>query len=328
MSGFSTFIFCFVLMTGILLTPATGGAKTKLVFSGGPDGGTFQYFSKAISTWISQNTAELEVTSMASPGSVENLRRVNSGDADFGIVYSADLYLGFNGKLTNDTQKYDQTCSMSYLCGAPAHLAVLEGSGIKKAKDMVGKRIAVGLAGSGAAASAQRYLTSLGIWNQVRVEYTDYTRAASAIGDKRIDAMWILAAYPNSSVIQAAGSNRIALLSLAEEGKEAGFFREFPFYTEVVIPQGTYKGVDYEVRVFQDATVWVAGKHVKSEIVRNLLKEIYSPEGLLYMVSMTAAASAMNAKDGLMGIVTPVHKGAAQFWTEAGLPLTPGQEVK
>ncbi len=320
------FFFCFVLITGIcLLTSVNGEAKTKLLFSGGPEGGTFQYFSRAISACVSQNTKDLEISNMTSPGSVENLRRVNSGDAGFGIVYSSDLYLGRNGKLTNDNQKYDNTYAIAYLCGAPAQLVVPEGSGIIKAKDLVGKRIVVGLAGSGAAASAQRYLSCLGIWNQVKVEYIAYSQAAAAIGEKRIDAMWILAAYPNSSVIQAAAGNKIDLLNLAEEGKEAGFFREFPFYTEVVIPPGTYTGVDEDVQVFQDATVWIAGKHVSPEIVQNALKAVYSPQGLACMMNMTSSAGSMNAKHGLLGIVTPMHKGAARFWTESGMILTPEQ---
>jgi len=326
-SHFTTFILCFAIAAALCLAVSgTGDAKTRMAFSGGPDGGTFQYFSNAIATRISKNTADPEILNMTSPGSVENLRRVNSGDADFGIVYSADLYLGRNGKLINDTQKYDNICSMSYLYGAPAHLVVPEESGIRTVRDLMGKRIAVGMAGSGAAASAQRYLTFLGIWDQVSVEYIGYTQAAAAIGDRRIDAMWVLAGFPNSSVAQAASGNRIAMLNLAEEGKESGFFREFPFYTQVVIPAGTYRGVEYDVQVFQDAAVWVAGKHVKPEIVQNVLKEIYSPEGLAYMVSVTPAAKAMNVKNGLLGIVTPVHKGAAQFWTDAGLPLTPEQK--
>jgi len=68
----------------MLAVPGTGlAAKTRLAFSGGPDGGTFQYFSNAISSRLSKNIPDVEVSNMASAGSVENLRRVNSGDADF-----------------------------------------------------------------------------------------------------------------------------------------------------------------------------------------------------------------------------------------------------
>src|SRR5699024_10300185 len=92
-----------------LSSVATAEAQERLAFSGGPDGGTFQYFSNGISNRLSRNLDGVEVSNMASAGSVENLRRVNSGDADFGIVYSGDLYLGSNGKLTNDTNTYRNT---------------------------------------------------------------------------------------------------------------------------------------------------------------------------------------------------------------------------
>ena len=185
-----------------LAIPATASAKTRLAFSGGPDGGTFQYFSNAISSRLSKNVADVEVSNMASAGSVENLRRVNSGDADFGIVYAGDLFLAANGKLTNDAKSYNNVYSLAYLYGAPAHLVVLADGGIDKVMDLAGKRIGVGPAGSGAAASAQRYFTSVGLWDKMKVEFIGYSEAASALGDKKLDAMWVFAGYPNSSIIQ------------------------------------------------------------------------------------------------------------------------------
>jgi TRAP transporter TAXI family solute receptor len=319
-----------LLTVTLALTPTTGyaQAKSRLAFSGGPDGGTFQYFSNAIATRLSKNLPNVEVSNMASAGSVENLRRVNSGDADFGVVYAGDIYLGMQGQLTNDTRQYRNVYSMAYLYGAPAHLVVLDGSGIASVKDLVGKRVAVGPAGSGAAASAQRYFTSIGLWDKMKVEYIGYSQAASAIGDKLIDAMWVFAGFPNSSVIQAAASNKVKILSLNEVGRELGFFKDNPFYAEVVIPAGTYSGIDYPVNTFQDSTIWVAGKHVKDDVVYASLKDIFSDEGLAYMVSVTSTAKAMTVKDGLYGVVTPVHKGAIKFWTEKGLPINEAQKGK
>lgn len=312
-----------------LAIPATGlAAKTRLAFSGGPDGGTFQYFSNAISSRLSKNIPDLEVSNMASAGSVENLRRVNSGDADFGIVYAGDLFLAQNGELTNDTKKYTNVHSLAYLYGAPAHLVVLADSGINAVKDLEGKRVAVGPAGSGAAASAQRYFTTLGLWDKMKVEFIGYSEAASSIGDKKIDAMWVFAGFPNSSVIQAAASNKIKILSLVEAAKAADFFKKNPYYAEVTIPAGTYSGVDYDVKSVQDSAIWVAGKHVKDDVAYAALKDTFSDEGLAYMVSVTKAAASMKVKDGVYGIVTPVHKGAAKFWTEKGLTLTDDQKVK
>lgn len=317
----------FALAT-VLTSAAPADAKDRLSFSGGPDGGTFQYFSNAISTRLSRNLPDAEVSNMVSAGSVENLRRVNSGEADFGVVYAGDLYLGLKGQLTNDTKEYKNVHSLSYLYGAPAHLVVLDGSGINSVKDLAGKRVAVGPAGSGAAASAQRFFTSVGLWDKMKVEYIGYSQGASAMGDKLIDAMWVFAGYPNSSIIQAAASNKIKLLNLVEAGKAAGFFAANPFYAEVSIPAGTYSGVDTPTLTFQDSTIWVANSKLKEAIVSKSLQEVYSPEGLAFMVSVTTTAKAMSVKDGLYGIVTPVHKAAIKFWTEKGLTVTAAQQGK
>ncbi|PLX79594.1 MAG: C4-dicarboxylate ABC transporter substrate-binding protein, partial [Desulfuromonas sp.] len=181
------------LVTTLAIPGAALAAKTRLGFSGGPEGGTFQYFSNGISSRLSKMIPNVEVSNMASAGSVENVRRINSGEADFGIAYSGDTYLARNGRLTNDTNTYPNVHAMAYLYGAPAHLIVLENSGIKTVSELAGKRVAVGSPGSGAAASAQRYFSALGLWDKMEVEFIGYSKAAAAIGDGLIDAMWVFA---------------------------------------------------------------------------------------------------------------------------------------
>jgi len=321
-----SFLVVVSLALALVLSPLAALAKDRLAFSGGPEGGTFQYFSNGIATRLSKNIDNLEVSNMASAGSLENLRRVNSGDAGFGIVYSGDTYLGRIGKLTQDTREYKKVLAMAYLYGAPAHLIVKADSGINKVADLEGKRVAVGGPGSGAAGAAQRYFTTLGLWDKMKVEFLGYSKAASALGDNLIDAMWVFAGYPNSSVIQAAASNKIKLLNLVEAGEKAGFFEEYPFYTKLTIPANTYSGVDYDTASFQDSALWVAGEHVNPDIVYKALADIYSKEGLSYMVKVKSTAKAMSVEGGLNGIVTPVHPGAQKFWEEKGLTITPAQK--
>jgi hypothetical protein len=325
---FITGVFLTLAISVFLFPASSFAAKKRLAFSGGPDGGTFQFFSNAVAIRLSKNIADMEVSNMASAGSVENLRRVNGADADYGIVYAGDLFLGFNGKLVNDAKKYPKVYGVSYLYGSPGHMIVLAESGVKMVKDLQGKRVAVGPAGSGAAASAQRFLTSLGLWDKIKVEYIGYNQGASSLGDRLIDALWVFAGYPNSSVIQAASSNKVDILNLKAEGEQSGFFNEYPFYSDITIPAGTYTGVDYDVLAFQDSALWVAGKHVSTDDVYNALKEVYSKEGLAYMVSITKTAASMTIADGNRGIVTPLHPGAIKFWNEKGLTISPAQSAQ
>ena len=296
-----------VLAAVIGLTAGVGLAKERLAFSGGPEGGTFQYFSNGMSSRLSKTLDNVEVSNMASAGSLENLRRVNSGDADFGIVYSGDTYLGRNGRLTKDDKEYKNVHALAYLYGAPAHLVTLEKSGIKSVADLEGKRVAVGGAGSGAAGAAQRYFTSLGLWDKMNVEFLGYSKAAEALGDGLIDAFWVFAGFPNASVIQAAASNDIVLLDVIGAAEGTSFFKDYPFYTRVTIPAGTYSGIDYDVDSFQDSALWVAGAHVDADIVKSALDQIFSKEGLAFMVKVKSTAKAMSVDGALSGIVTPVR---------------------
>ncbi len=311
--------------TLLLATPAS--AQKYLAFSGGPDGGTFQYFSNGMSTYLSKNMGGIEVSNMASAGSVENLRRVNSRDADFGITYSGDLYLGRNGRLTKDTKQYRNVHAVAYLYGAPAHLIVLENSGITTVEELVGKKVAVGAAGSGAAASAQRYFESVGIWDKIDPQFVGYNQGASALGDNQVAALWVFAGFPNSSVIQAAASNPIRLIQVyAEAEKNGKLFKDYPFYSKVVIPAGTYQGVDYDVVTVQDSALWTAGRHVSEDTVYEAAKQVFADAGLKYLVSVKSTAKAMSIGSGLTGIVTPVHAGAQKFWKEQGKTLNADQQ--
>ena len=312
----------------VALTGLTALAKERLAFSGGPEGGTFQYFSNGMATRLSKNLADIEVSNMASAGSLENLRRVNSGDADFGIVYSGDVYLGRNGRLTKDDNEYTDVRAMAYLYGAPAHLIVLEKSGITSVEGLKGKRVAVGGAGSGAAGAAQRYFTAIGMWDEINTEFIGYSKAASALGDGLIDAMWVFAGYPNSSVIQAAASNKIRLLDVVAAGEEAGFFDDYPFYTKLEIPGKTYPGVEQPVASFQDSALWVAGAHVDPGVVEKALANIFSTEGLAYMIKVKSTAKAMSIDGALSGIVTPLHAGAEAFWKQHGLQISEAQAAR
>lgn len=316
-------------VAAVALIGAAGSAHAqtqRLAFSGGPDGGTFQFFSNGISTLVSRNVAGVEVSNMASAGSVENLRRVNSKDADFGIVYSGDLFLGINGKLTNDTNRYRNVQVVSYMFGAPAHLIVLQDSGITDVAQLAGKKVAVGPAGSGAAASAQRFFESLGLWDKIQPQYIGYSQGASAIGDKQIEALWVFAGFPNASVIQAASSNKVRLLQVYDAAQKGTLPKDHPYYAKVTIPAGTYPGVDYDVVTVQDSALWVAGRHLEPALMEKIVGTVYSDDGLKFMHSVSKAATAMTLDSALLGVVTPVHKGAQAFWTAKGKTLSDAQK--
>lgn len=297
-------------------------AQVRLLFSGGPDGGTFQYFSNGISTRLTQDLQQLQVRNQPSAGSVENIRRVNQGAADFGIAYAGDAYLARHGQLRNDPTIYSNAYLLAHLYDAPAHLLTTANSGISTPADLAGKKVAVGGAGSGAAASAERYFRALGIWPKINVQFIGYSAAAEKLQKNEIDALWILAGQPNAAIIQATtGKVPMRLIDTWKAGEEVDFFKNNPFYRRVVIPSGTYNGITSDCLTFQDAAFWIAGKQVREKIAYDALAEIYSLDGLTYMEKVKSTARAMSPATALNNITIPLHPGAAKYWSEQGLEI-------
>ena len=321
-----TLCFSVMVLASMLLlncSDDSGTAKAKLqdmyTFAGGPSGGTFQYYASAIAT-IGQKQGQ-KLLARSSGGSIENIRLVNSQKADFAVAYSGHVYAGAHGKLKNDEVKYADVLVMAYLYGAPAQLVVKANDGINQPLDLVSKRVGVGNAGSGAAANAEIYFSSLGIWDKMDREFLGYRNAATAMQNGQLDAFWVFTGYPSASILEVAMQTEIKLLDTYPAGEAVGLFQNNPFFTAVTVPANTYKGQTQDIASFQDGALLVANTNVPDDIVHQILTSMYSKEGLEYLVSVHNSAKSMTVETGLKGVVTPIHTGALKFWQEKGLTI-------
>ena len=308
------------LLAASMLTPITAAAKDKVVFSGGPAGGTFQVVANAVQVYDPiKQSKNIRVRAQSSAGSVENLRKVNSGKAQMGVVYSGHVYLGRNGKMKNDAKKYEDVMAVAWLYGAPAQLVVRKGAGIKSAKDLVGKKVGVGNAGSGAFANSELFFNHMGVGDKIERNAMGYNDAAQAFGNKQLDAFWLFTAFPSGAVIMAAQTNDIELIDLGKDAQESGFFDQYPYFSQLSVPSGTYRGVEKETPSFQDSALWVANSKVSDDTVYEMLSAIYTDEGLAHMKQQKKTFKNMSLETGTQGVVTPWHPGAVKFWKEKGM---------
>jgi hypothetical protein len=294
--------------------------KKRIVFGGGPAGGTFQVVANAIQVYKPVKAIEkFSVKAQTSAGSVENLRKVNAGRQQMGVVYSGHVWLGRNGQMKNDPKKYENVLAVAWLYGAPAQLVIRADSGIKSVKDLVGKKVGVGNAGSGAFANCELFFSHMGVWDKIERNAMGYNDAAQAFGNNQLDAFWLFTAFPSGAVIMAAQTNDIGMVNLDADAEASGFYKKYPYFGKLAVPAGTYKGVDYDSPSFQDSTLWVANSKTPADVVYKLLSIIYTDEGLKHMVEQKKTFKHMSLKTGATNIVTPFHPGAEKFWKEKGM---------
>src|SRR6056297_506251 len=319
MKGRHLLILCFIGVVSMVFCQP-GFARERIVFGGGPAGGTFQVVANSIQVYKPMKKIKaFRVQAQSSGGSTENLRKTNAGRQQMSVVYSGHVYQGRHGMLSNDTRKYENVLAVAWLYGAPAQLVVQKRSGIKSTKDLGGKKVGVGNAGSGAFANCELLFKHMGVWDKIERNAMGYNDAAQAFGNNQLDAFWLFTAFPSGAVMMAAQTNDIAMVDLDSDAKSTGFYDKYPYFAKLVIPANTYKGVDSDTPSFQDSTLWVANDKVSDEIVYKMLTLIFSDDGLAHMKSQKKTFKSMAVERGAEGIVTPFHPGAEKFWKEKGV---------
>ena len=313
------FSLCAILALTMVFSEDAFARKTRVIFGGGPAGGTFQVVANGIQVYKPVKAEQgFSVKAQTSAGSVENLRKTDAGRQQMSVVYSGHVWLGRNGKMKNDPKKYKNVMAVSWLYGAPAQLVVKKGSGIKSTKDLVGKKVGVGNAGSGAFANCELFFSHMGVWDKIERNAMGYNDAAAAFGNNQLDAFWLFTAFPSGAVIMAAQTNDIALVDVGMDATKTGFFDKYPYFGKLDVPAGTYRGVEMATPSFQDSALWVANSKVPADVVYRLLEIIYSDEGLNHMYGQKKTFKKMSLDTGATNIVTPFHPGAEKFWKEKG----------
>jgi TRAP transporter TAXI family solute receptor len=306
------------LVLGLGMVPGTAMAKDyKIKIGGGPTGGTFNTFTNAMAIYVPKVLKNVQASAVGSGGSVENVKRVDKGESDFGLCYAVDSDLGFKGKLPKDSNKYNKIRAMGFLYGAPAQLVVRKDSKFKSAMDMKGAKVAVGNAGSGAAASAERFFRHIGVWEKFSPQFLGYSAAANAFKDGKIDAFWVLVGYPNRSIIEAAVQIDIRLINVGVDAEKSGFYKAYA-YSPATIPAGTYGKDMPACKSFQDSCILTTNNAEDADLVYMVMKTLWSKEGMAAMVSAKKTFKTMTLENGFTGASVPLHKGAAKFWTEQG----------
>ncbi len=314
--NFKNHLVCLVVALILTTIMPVAALAENYVFTGGKAGGAAIYYANAIASLAKK--ADLHFLVNSSGGAVEQIRMVNSGKSSFSLAYAGQIYAAEKGQLKDDPTKYSDVRSLAYFYGAPAQLIVKADSDIKSAKDLVGKRVGVGNAGSGAASNAELFFTELGIWDKIDRNFIGYRQAADAFKNGQLDAFWVFVSYPNATVIEAAMQNDIRLVNLYDDASAVGLFKKFPYFSKVTIPAETYKGVG-TTDTFQDQTIWIANKDVPDDVVYKILDQVFSAEGIAYMINAHKSAEALNAKTAGQGIVSTMHPGAIKFWKDKGV---------
>ena len=304
-----------------------GAATQRLTILGGPAAGIFNVFATGLSTYLPKAVPGVEVYVAATGGSVENVRRVNSRDAEMGVSFAGDVHEGYYGLEAFQGNPQTNIRALGLLFVGVGHLVTYRDSGIRSVTDLAGKRVAVGSPGSGTFATAERIFRQLGLWDRIQRIPLLGSAAAQALRDGRAEAYFYTAPYPDRSVIEAATGREVQLIELYEPLARTDFFRVFPYYVRYRFAAGAYAGTQ-PVSTVGIPGLWIAHRDVPASLIQALVAAAYSAEGHAYMTSVHAASADMTPENALSGVTIPLHPGAEAHWRSVGVQIPEGARAR
>ncbi|WP_146112543.1 TAXI family TRAP transporter solute-binding subunit [Arthrobacter sp. MYb213] len=226
-----------MLATGMTAC-STGPLIGRLDVAGGESGGMYFEFANLLcEALVKYNIAESS-EALVTEASVENLRLIKSG--------RAGLSLALADTVAQLKPRDKSLAALGRVYQNYYHCLVPENSSIKTLADLSGRQLGTGAPGSGTWVTGQRILKAAGLdstQRSPRERQLGYVGGLKALSEGEIEALFLFGGIPVSSITELGESVPLRLIDMSSV--LPSLREQYPrLYEHVIIPQGTYRGID------------------------------------------------------------------------------------
>ncbi|MBZ4323027.1 TAXI family TRAP transporter solute-binding subunit [Streptomyces huiliensis] len=256
-------------------TPVPGGRIT--VATGVPTG-VYAKYGALLKEDLARDLPALDVRLRLSTGSVDNLRQLTSGDADFAIA-TADAAADY---VDNKRPGSDRLRACARLYDDYMQLVVRKDASAQSIRDLKGLKVGVGAEGSGVQLITRRLFRAAGLdfTRDITPVQVGIDRMPDLLERGEIDAFFWSGGLPTNAVLSLSRRMPVRLVQLGDMiGPLRTMGRETRFYRAAVMPADAYPAME-------------ATEAVKTIAVANLLITTEDTDaGLTEGVTRTVIAS-------------------------------------
>ena len=204
---------------------------SHLVISAGGKSGAYEQFARRYAAILARNGITLDI--LPSSGSLENLQRLEKGEADVAFV---------QGGVTMPKEEEEEGVfadapvqSLGSAFYEPVWVFYRGSERLTRLTQLKGKRLAIGEEGSGVRQLAQQLLIANDLEKDSELLPLAGLKAAEELQQGRIDAAFVIAAQeaPVVQVLLRSPGVRVMSFTQAE-----AYQRRFPFLNRLIMPEG------------------------------------------------------------------------------------------
>lgn len=280
-------------------------AAQTLILAAGPAGGAYAEVVSVLGERSRELKLPLEV--LITEGSVANLRMLEAHEAQFAIAQNDIARMARHGRGRFSGVPQPGLRALASLFPEPIHVVARADRGIASIGDLAGKRVDLGLPGSGTHATALAILASAGVPASAFAEGggRSLRDAAAALAADRIDAFFATIHAPAREITRLAASTRIAIVPLgpSRELVEMGL-------VPITLQPLTYPGQAAPIPTLAATAMMVTREDVPAAQVNAAMTLLFDATGA---VGRRGALPQLDPRRAAEGVTIPFHPAAQSF---------------
>jgi uncharacterized protein len=259
---------------------------------------------------------DISFEKVAGYGSLSYVQAVQNGSADVATSRADGAYMAFVGQLKEHPGVFDRLRGIAVLEAQPIRVLVRPNATISSIAGFRGLRVALGAPRSETALVAELILYAYGMSQaDVQAKFMPPEEAVQQLLRGDLDGMFFLAPFPTSSIDILATRGGAQFLYV--DGSAAEKLRsEYPFFTNVLIAQGTYPENDKPTHTLGVDGLLLCRADLDENLVHGLTKAYF--EALPDQISNQDFPRQF-APDRAPATPIPLHPGAARYYREREL---------
>ena len=311
---YSRAILLFAVLTSSGCAP--GDRPDILALATAGTGGVYYVLGGSIAELWSRELPELDFVAEVTGGSVENLSLLLRDDVQVAFSMGTSAHQVFHATGSFSEREPAQLLALTALYPNLLHLVTVEGTGVERLVDLVGRRVSVGAPGSGTEVAARTLLQGNGIsYDDFRPQRLNFNETASALRDGNIDAGFLSAGTPTSAIMDLATARAMRLVPIGSAEVENTAVLD-PTVSRDFFPPGTYPGQEFEVETLSTPNLLVVRADMSEELVYDLTRTLFAVQAEL--AGVHPAARHISPEYTLEASPIPLHPGAVRYLIEAG----------
>lgn len=306
------------LLGAAMFSTPTLAQQNYITIGTGGQTGVYYVVGQSMCRMVNRSEAQdIRCNAPSTGGSVANVNGIKSNELDMGVVQSDVAYRAYNGE-GNFQQPFKELRSVFSMHGEPLTLLARADSGIEELDDLQGKRVNIGNPGSGQRATMEVLMDAKGWTSDVYSLSSELNAAeqAAALADNNIDAMVYVVGHPNGSIQEATTTVDAKLIPLEGEAVDS-LVEQYPYYSQVTIPGGLYKGNPDDVNTFGVMATVVTDANTDADIVYATVKSVFDNFDRFKRLH-PAFANLEPEQMVTQGLTAPLHEGAERYYKEQG----------